>query len=88
MNEISNMYEELVQSYIKVNTSTNIPIPKLVLAEACLKIARFLMTVFLNGGWNDDLISQIVQSPTIQVLPVMHPLAEEIEGCIPFFEAG
>ncbi|KAI8343814.1 TRAPP II complex [Blakeslea trispora] len=67
VSEITNMYEELVQSYIKVNTSTNIPIPKLVLAEACLKIARFLMTVFLNGGWNDDLVSRIVQSPTIQV---------------------
>ncbi|KAI8075820.1 TRAPP II complex [Gilbertella persicaria] len=65
--EITQLYEDLVQSYIKVNSTTNIPIPKLVLAESCLKIARFLMSVFLNGGWNDSLLTRIVQSPTLQV---------------------
>lgn len=56
------MYEDLLQIYVKVNTTTSIPIPKLVFAEACLKISRFLMIIFLNGGWNDTLLTKIVQS--------------------------
>lgn len=60
--EITDMYEDLLQIYIKVNSTTSIPIPKLVFAEACLKISRFLMIIFLNGGWNDTLLTKIVQS--------------------------
>lgn len=55
------MYEDLLQTYAKVNTTTSIPIPKLVYAEACLKIARFLTTVFCNGGWNESVLNKIVQ---------------------------
>ncbi|KAL9548722.1 hypothetical protein PS6_006462 [Mucor atramentarius] len=60
--EITDMYEDLLQIYIKVNSTTSIPIPKLVFAEACLKISRFLMIIFLNGGWSDTLLTKIVQS--------------------------
>lgn len=67
--EITNMYEDLLQTYAKVNSTTSIPIPKLVFAEACLKISRFLMIIFLNGGWNDTLLTKIVQtSPSESIL--------------------
>lgn len=63
------MYEDLLQTYVKVNSTTSIPIPKLVFAEACLKISRFLMIIFLNGGWNDTLLTKIVQtSPSESIL--------------------
>ncbi|KAI7900256.1 TRAPP II complex [Cokeromyces recurvatus] len=65
--EITEMYEELIQIYEKVNTTTNIPLPKLVYAEASLKIARFLTAIFLNGGWNDTILTNIIQHPTLDV---------------------
>jgi hypothetical protein len=55
------MYEDVLQTYMKVHSTTSIPIPKLVFAEACLKIARFLTTVFLNGGWSDAVLTKVVQ---------------------------
>lgn len=62
--EITDMYEELLQMYTKVGSTTSIPMPKLIYAEACLKIARFLTTVFLNGGWNDKVLNIIVLQQT------------------------
>jgi hypothetical protein len=59
--EITDMYEDILQIYMKVHSTTSIPIPKLVLAEACLKISRFLTTVFLNGGWSDTVLTKVVQ---------------------------
>ncbi|CEI86846.1 hypothetical protein RMCBS344292_01273 [Rhizopus microsporus] len=58
--EITEMYEDVVQTYLKVNSSTNIPIPSLVFAEACLKISRFLTLVFLNNGWSDAVLAKAV----------------------------
>lgn len=54
------MYEDAVQTYLRVNSSTNIPIPSLVFAEACLKISRFLTLVFLNNGWSDAVLAKVV----------------------------
>lgn len=59
--EITQLYEDALQHYSKVNTTTTLPMPQLVYAEACLKISRFLMTVYLNNGWNEGLLSKIVQ---------------------------
>ncbi|MBM6387631.1 MAG: hypothetical protein JSY10_27235 [Paenibacillus sp.] len=59
--EITDMYQEILELYSKVGSTTSIPIPKLVYAEACLKISRFLTTVFLSGGWSDQVLNKIVQ---------------------------
>lgn len=69
VNEITEMYEDALQTYVKVSTTTNIPIPKLIFAEACLKIARFLTTVFLNGGWSDTVLTKIVQQSSCDDWP-------------------
>ncbi|KAI9475700.1 MAG: TRAPP II complex [Benjaminiella poitrasii] len=65
--EITEMYEMLLQTYAKVNTTTSIPLPKLVYVEACLKIARFLTAVFLNGEWNDTILTNIVQQASLDI---------------------
>lgn len=56
------MYEDVVQTYAKVGTTTNIPMPSLVFAEACLKLSRFLVLVFLNNGWNDTVLAKVVHA--------------------------
>lgn len=56
------MYEEIVQTYLKVGTTTNIPMPGLVFAESCLKLSRFLVLVFLNNGWSDTVLAKIVHA--------------------------
>ncbi|KAI8647021.1 TRAPP II complex [Parasitella parasitica] len=68
VNEIIEMYDDLLLSYAKVNSTASIPIPKLIFAEACLKISRFLMIIYLNGGWDKDLLTKIVQTPPSQSL--------------------
>lgn len=68
--EITDMYEDLLQQYTKVGSTTSIPMPKLIYAEACLKIARFLTTVYVNGGWNDKVLNKIVlQQPSADEKP-------------------
>ncbi|RCI06824.1 hypothetical protein CU098_013039 [Rhizopus stolonifer] len=62
LSEITEMYEEIVQTYLKVGTTTNIPMPGLVFAESCLKLSRFLVLVFLNNGWSDTVLAKIVHA--------------------------
>ncbi|KAG1052966.1 hypothetical protein G6F43_004920 [Rhizopus delemar] len=62
LSEITEMYEDVVQTYAKVGTTTNIPMPSLVFAEACLKLSRFLVLVFLNNGWNDTVLAKVVHA--------------------------
>jgi hypothetical protein len=56
------MYESVMVNYNKVNSTTTIPMPRVVFAESCLKIARFLMIVYLHGGWQDSILQKIIQS--------------------------
>ncbi|KAI9279379.1 TRAPP II complex [Sporodiniella umbellata] len=62
LSEITEMYEDVVQTYLKVETNTNIPVPNLVFAESCLKLSRFLVIVFLNNGWSDAVLAKIVHA--------------------------
>ncbi|KAG0167730.1 hypothetical protein DFQ30_005723 [Apophysomyces sp. BC1015] len=59
--EVVEQYTLVIQHYIKVNTTSGIPLPGLVYAEACAKASRFLLTVQMNGGWSDHVLSLLVQ---------------------------
>ncbi|KAF7727378.1 hypothetical protein EC973_007621 [Apophysomyces ossiformis] len=59
--EVVDQYTSIVQHYVKVNTTSAIPLPGLVYVEACAKLSRFLLTVHMNGGWNDHVLSLLVQ---------------------------
>lgn len=59
--EIPLKYDSVMQKYAKVSSTSAFPLPTLVYVEACLKVARFLLTVARNGGWNDHVVSLLVQ---------------------------
>lgn len=59
--EIPQKYESVMQKYAKVSSTSALPLPTLVYVEACLKVARFLLTVAMNGGWNDKVVALLVQ---------------------------
>lgn len=59
--EIPQKYESVMQKYAKVSSTSVLPLPTLVYVEACLKVARFLLTVAMNGGWNDKVVALLVQ---------------------------
>ncbi|KAI8991231.1 TRAPP II complex [Mycotypha africana] len=55
VSEITDLYKDIIENYANVfSTLTRMP-PKLIYAEACLKIARFLTKVYINEGWDDHL---------------------------------
>ncbi|KAI8576610.1 hypothetical protein K450DRAFT_255841 [Umbelopsis ramanniana AG] len=59
--EIPQKYESVMQKYAKVPSTSVLPLPTLVYVEACIKVARFLLTVAMNGGWNDKVVALLVQ---------------------------
>jgi trafficking protein particle complex subunit 9 len=59
--EIPQKYESVMQKYAKVPSTSVLPLPTLVYVEACLKVGRFLLTVAMNGGWNDKVVALLVQ---------------------------
>jgi hypothetical protein len=59
--EIPQKYESIMQKYAKVSSTSILPLPTLVYVEACLKVARFLLTIAMNGGWNDKVVALLVQ---------------------------
>ncbi|KAI8972379.1 TRAPP II complex [Pilobolus umbonatus] len=61
VNEVMEMYERILLNYQKVNTTTTLPLPKLVYIEACFKMARFLTVVLLSNGWNDKVLTKIIR---------------------------
>lgn len=58
-------YNTLLQHYSKVSTTSAIPMPSLIYAEACVKVARFLQTVYANNGWSDRVLSLLVQGKVV-----------------------
>ncbi|KAI8373047.1 TRAPP II complex [Radiomyces spectabilis] len=54
-------YTALLQYYGKVGSTTSMPMPALVYAEACAKMARFLLTVYVHGSWSENVLSLLVQ---------------------------
>ncbi|KAI8098748.1 TRAPP II complex [Halteromyces radiatus] len=72
--ELIDQYTALIQYYNKVHTTSSIPLPGLVYAEACIKVSRLLLTVYINKGWNDQVLALVVQgkispSPNTDGLP-------------------
>lgn len=61
VSEVVEKYTQVFQYYKKVSSSSNIPMPSLIYAEACVKISRFLLTVYANDGWSDSVLSLLVQ---------------------------
>jgi hypothetical protein len=59
-------YANIIQTYSRVSLTASFPVPDLVYAESCLKIARALATAYLNGGWNDLTMSLIIQGKLIE----------------------
>lgn len=59
--QVIERYAELVQHYTKVSTTSNVPMPSLIYAETCIKMGRFLLTVYVNGGWSDKVLSLLIQ---------------------------
>ncbi|CAO3600653.1 unnamed protein product [Absidia cylindrospora] len=59
--EVIDQYTALIQYYNKVHTTSTIPLPGLVYAEACVKVSRLLLTVYVNKGWNDHVLALVVQ---------------------------
>ncbi|KAI9478517.1 MAG: TRAPP II complex [Benjaminiella poitrasii] len=54
-------YTSIIRNYACVSLTASFPVPDLVYAEACLKIARLLTTVYLNQGWNQPSLILLVQ---------------------------
>ncbi|RCH96060.1 hypothetical protein CU098_003187, partial [Rhizopus stolonifer] len=54
-------YGLLIHNYSRVMLTASFPVPDVVFAEACMKIARILTTAYLNDGWNHETITLIVQ---------------------------
>ncbi|CAO3597656.1 unnamed protein product [Absidia cylindrospora] len=59
--DMIDQYTALIQYYNKVHTTSSIPMPGLVYAEACMKVSRLLLTVYVNKGWNDQVLALVVQ---------------------------
>lgn len=59
--EVIDQYTALLQYYNKVHTTSAIPLPGLVYAEACIKVSRLLLTVYINKGWSDQVLALVVQ---------------------------
>ncbi|CAO3613143.1 unnamed protein product [Cunninghamella blakesleeana] len=59
--DLIDQYTALIQYYNKVNSTSSIPLPGLIYAEACAKVARLLLTVHRNKGWNDNVLTLVVQ---------------------------
>jgi hypothetical protein len=58
---IAESYAIIIKNYSRVALTASFPVPDLVYAESCLKIARTLTTAYLNDGWNDHTLALIVQ---------------------------
>ena len=43
-----------------MSVTSNFPVPDLVYAETCLKMARVLTTAYLNHGWNEKTLANII----------------------------
>lgn len=63
--DLIDQYTALIQYYNKVNSTSSIPLPGLIYAEACAKVARLLLTVHMNKGWNDKVLTLVVQGKII-----------------------
>ncbi|CAO3633171.1 unnamed protein product [Mucor hiemalis] len=61
LNVIVEMYGKVLNNYSRVGMTANFPVPDLVYAETCLKIARVLTTAYLNNGWNEHTLSLIIE---------------------------
>ncbi|CAO3642865.1 unnamed protein product [Cunninghamella echinulata] len=59
--DLIDQYTALIQYYNKVNSTSSIPLPGLIYAEACAKVARLLLTVHVNKGWSDQVLTLVVQ---------------------------
>ncbi|ORX53995.1 Trs120-domain-containing protein [Hesseltinella vesiculosa] len=59
--DLLDQYTALIQYYGKVHTSATVPIPSLVYAEACIKVARLLLATWIHGGWTDQVLNLVVQ---------------------------
>lgn len=57
---VTDQYTNIIKNYQHTGLTANFPVPDLVYAEACLKIARLLSTAFLNHGWNEQTMSLLV----------------------------
>jgi hypothetical protein len=73
--EVIDQYTALIQYYNKVHTTSAIPLPGLVYAEACVKVSRLLLTVYINKGWNDQVLALVVQGKL--------SASTETNGCLP-----
>ncbi|KAI7862240.1 TRAPP II complex [Spinellus fusiger] len=61
VSQVTEQYTQILGHYARVNTTASIPIPGLIYAEACAKMARFLLTVRVQGGWKDSVLSLLVK---------------------------
>ncbi|KAI8063251.1 TRAPP II complex [Gongronella butleri] len=59
--ELLDQYTALIHYYGKVHTTSAMPLPGLIYAEACIKLARLLLTTWLHNGWNDHVLTLVVQ---------------------------
>ncbi|KAI9255681.1 TRAPP II complex [Phascolomyces articulosus] len=61
ISEVMQRYSTLIQHYSKVSTTSSIPMPSLIYAETAIKMARFLLTIYANGGWSDKVLNLLIQ---------------------------
>ncbi|KAI9313933.1 TRAPP II complex [Dichotomocladium elegans] len=61
LTEVLQRYTSVLDSYNKVSSTSSIPIPTLIYTETCVKMARFLLTVYTSNGWDDRTLSLLVQ---------------------------
>jgi hypothetical protein len=63
---VAENYANIIKNYSRVSLTASFPVPDLVYAESCLKIARALATAYLNNGWNDRTMALIVQGKLVE----------------------
>ncbi|KAI9025957.1 TRAPP II complex [Phycomyces nitens] len=73
VSDIVEQYTQVLHNYARVSTTASVPIPGLIYAEACAKVARFLLTVHVHGGWNEKVLGLLVQGKLWENGTEIHP---------------
>ncbi|RIB16973.1 TRAPP II complex [Gigaspora rosea] len=59
--DITDKYVTILTLYAKTSNSSNNQVPPIIYAEACLKVAKMLASIWVSGGWSDNALALIVQ---------------------------
>ncbi|RUS24192.1 transport protein Trs120 or TRAPPC9 TRAPP II complex subunit-domain-containing protein [Jimgerdemannia flammicorona] len=64
--DIPEKYFTILSYYAKNTSSQSTPTPPIIYIEGCLKVARFLATVYRCGGWGDKTLGMLTQGKVLE----------------------